>query len=87
MAERNDFVNQMFFTKSVDWEYEGEIRVLKKKKSNYQFNSSALKAVILGCRISEEDKSTLIKVLSYHYPDCQIFQARKSNNSFSLEFE
>lgn len=87
LAERNEFVNQMFFTKSNEWEYEEEVRVLKSTKGNYQFKSSALKEVILGCRISDEDKSTLIKVLSNHYPDCQIIQARKSENSFSLEFE
>jgi hypothetical protein len=87
LAERDEFVSKLFFTKSRDWEYEGEVRVLKNRKGNYEFKSSALKEVIFGCKISEEDKNTLTKILRVHYPACELRQARQSNHSFSLDFE
>ena len=87
LAERDEFVNKLFFTKSRDWEYEGEVRVLKNQKGNYEFKSSALKEVIFGFKISEEDKNTQIKVLRAHYPDGKLRQARQNTSSFSLDFE
>jgi len=86
LTNKNDFVNQMFFTKSNEWSYEGEVRVLKNKRGNYKFNPKALKEIILGCKISEDDKQTLTKVIKTYYPECQIKQAVKSENSFRLEF-
>ncbi len=86
LTNKNDFVNQMFFTKSEDWAYEGEVRVLKDKKGNYDFNTKALKEVILGCKISDDDRNTLIKVIRTYYPECQLKQAKKNYRNFSLDF-
>lgn len=86
LTNKNDFVNQMFFTKSEEWTYEGEVRVLKNKKGNYDFNPNALKEIIFGCKITDSDKITLKKVVKTYYPKCQIKQAVKSENSFGLEF-
>jgi len=36
LTNKNDFVNQMFYTKSEDCAYEGEVRVLKDKKGNFR---------------------------------------------------
>lgn len=87
LTDKNDFVNQMFFTKSEEWSYEGEVRVLKDKKGNYEFNPRSLKEIILGCKISDSDKKTLSKVIRTYYPECELKQAVKNDSGFSLTFE
>ncbi|RXJ50066.1 DUF2971 domain-containing protein [Gelidibacter gilvus] len=86
LNDKNDFVNQMFFTKSEDWEYEGEVRILKDKNGNYQFNPNSLKEVIFGCKISDGDKKTLIKIIKNYYPNTKLIQAKKNESKFGLEF-
>lgn len=86
LEDKNDFVNQMFFTKSNEWSYEGEVRVLKNKKDNYKFNEKCLKEVIFGCNTSEGDKKTLTKIVKQYYPETILKQAVKSNTMFKLEF-
>lgn len=86
LSDKDDFVNQMFFTKSEEWTYEGEVRVLKDKKGNFDFNPKSLKEVIFGCKITDDDKKTLTKVIRTYYPECQLKQAQKNDNSFSLDF-
>lgn len=87
LENKNDFVNQLFFTKSNEWAYEGEVRVLKKKKDNYQFKESSLKELIFGCNISENDKKTLTKIIRQYYPKTKIKQAVKNDSKFELKFE
>ncbi|AYN04786.1 DUF2971 domain-containing protein [Flavobacterium sp. 140616W15] len=87
LQDKNDFVNQMFFTKSDEWKYEGEIRVLKSKKDNYKFNKICLKEMIFGCNISENDKKTLMKIMRQYYPDTKLKQAVKNEYKFQLNFE
>jgi len=86
LTNKNDFVNQMFFTKSEEWEYEGEVRILKDKSGNYEFNSNSLKEVIFGCKISDGDKKTLIKIIKNYYPNTKLLQATKNESKFGLEF-
>lgn len=87
LKDKNDFVKQMFFTKSNEWSYEGEIRVLKNKKENYKFNEKCLKEVIFGCNTSESDKKTLKKIMKQYYPATKLKQAVKKNSMFQLEFQ
>jgi hypothetical protein len=87
LTNKNDFVNQMFFTKSEDWAYEGEVRVLKNINGNYSFHPKSLKEVIFGCKISGGDKSTLTKLIKATYPACEFKQAVKDDRKFSLNFE
>lgn len=86
LINKNDFVNQMFFTKSEDWGYEGEVRVLKDIKGNYGFSPKSLKEVIFGCKISDNDKNDLINVIGTNYPECKLKIAIKNDNGFNLDF-
>lgn len=86
LKDKDDFVNHMFFTKSEEWSYEGEVRVLKDKKDNYTFRESALKEVIFGCNIAKGDKKTLIKIIRQYYPQTVLKQAVKNNSMFKLQF-
>jgi hypothetical protein len=86
LTNKNDFVNQMFFIKSEEWVNEGEVRVLKDKKGYFDFNPKSLKEVVFGCKICDTDKLTLTKVIRTYYPECEIKQAVKNDNRFSLNF-
>jgi hypothetical protein len=86
LKDKNDFVNHMFFTKSNEWNYEGEVRILKNKKDNYLFKENSLKELIFGCNVSENDKKTLIKIIKQYYPNTKLKQAVKSDSKFQLEF-
>ena len=87
LKDKNDFVNHMFFTKSNEWTYEGEVRVLKIKKDNYKFNNKCFKELIFGCNVTENDKKTVTKIVRQYYPNAIIKQAIKNNLMFQLEFK
>jgi hypothetical protein len=86
LTDKNDFVNQMFFTKSKEWNYEGEVRVLKNKNGNYKFKPNSLKEVVFGCKTPEVDKKTLKKIIKNYYPNTKLIQATKNESKFGLEF-
>jgi hypothetical protein len=86
LSNKNDFVNQMFLTKSDEWDYEGEVRVLKASKGNFKFNENSLKEVIFGCKASENDKKTIVKLINYYYPKAKLKQAVKNKYMFCLDF-
>ena len=85
LSDKNK-VADLLFTKSKDWEYEGEVRVIKDKPDNYTFPKSALKEVIFGCNITIGDKKTISAILSDKYPGTKIVQAQKKDNNFGLDY-
>ncbi|MCK4447973.1 MAG: DUF2971 domain-containing protein [Candidatus Marinimicrobia bacterium] len=87
LQQRNDFVKYMFFTKSKDWEYEGEVRVFKNKSGNYKFKKEALKELIFGCRTSPKDIKTITILIKNLYPNASLKIAKKKKSSFGLDFE
>lgn len=86
LDDKNLFVNEMFFTKSDECRYEGEVRVFKNRKGNYSFKPKVLKDMILGCKITENDKNTITKLIQTFYPHCNIKLAVMNSRSFSLNF-
>lgn len=85
LSDKNK-VADLLFTKSKDWEYEGEVRVIKDKSDNYPFPKSALKEVIFGCNISASDKKTISAIIKDKYPQTKLVQAQRSANNFGLDF-
>lgn len=85
LRDRNDFVNTMFHAKSIEWQYEGEVRVLKDAPGNYPFQKDALVEVIFGCRMIEKDLRTLKRLIRRSYPHCILKQARINPQQFGLD--
>ncbi|SHI86706.1 Protein of unknown function [Hymenobacter daecheongensis DSM 21074] len=88
----DDSIANMIYTKSSQWAYEEELRLLGTNlKNNEQrkmsFNKSSLKSVYLGvnCELSTLDK--IKEILSHKYKNTKLFQAKKVNNKFALEFQ
>lgn len=55
---------KIYSTKSIDWKYEDEIRVLKLKYGLHHFNPKMIKSVICGCRITEKDFNEIVRIIS-----------------------
>lgn len=86
--------NELITTKSTEWEYENEWRVVFPRSEDrgkefvlLNFNPEEIEHVILGCRMPEEGRTLLSRLIREKYPLTKIFQARKSQNEFCLHFD
>jgi hypothetical protein len=76
-------------TKSLDWSYEQEYRLVFWHKVNWavRLDPEAISEVILGYRISDEDKHDILEACRAHIPLARLFQARKHESRFALSIE
>jgi len=83
------------FTKSNDWIYEKEFRIISDKLGGIPFNKEALIEVNLGYRINKlkktektpKTKVDLIEAIKEaDYPNIKFYKARPSDNRFELNF-
>lgn len=67
---------RLFYTKKTKWEYEKEIRVISSKADiAVKISTSAVKEIIMGCKVSDIDKLEIIKLKIKKFPHCQFFQS------------
>ena len=87
---------QLPFTKSNDWIYEKEFRIISKKLEGITFNKEALIEVNFGYRIDELRKTEKTKITKVdliktikesNYPNIKFYKAITSENRFKLNFE
>lgn len=89
---RHRIIDAITLTKSRDWEYEKEWRVVSvsrnpsKKYELLPFAKEEVGALYLGCRITETDKNEIIDIMKRKYPWASIYQAKPKRNEFSLCF-
>lgn len=80
----------LFFTKSEDWSYESEMRVVydSRKSSSAVFREDGLVAIITGPRFSDENLLRLTKLVEgSQCKNLPIRRARLSKTTFSVEIE
>lgn len=94
IRDRNKLYNDLILTKSSDWRYEKEWRMVfprpedgGKKFVLLCFHPEEIESIFLGCRISEENKIDLMALVKNQYPWVKVFQARKSETEFRLHFD
>jgi len=82
-------ISKIIGTKSIHWSYEGERRLVLWDKSNIaeQLGHDTIREVILGCRISPENKERIISLCKEHVPHAAVLQAIKDPQTFSLVFD
>lgn len=84
-----DFYSSTILTKSNHWEYEEEVRFLKLRSEGgsgeYGFNKRKIKELIIGAEMKEEAKNDLLSVVKEFTPWIEIYQAKLSKTSFSIE--
>jgi len=85
-------VQKALLTKSTDWEYEKERRIIKQDRHvdpHFAFAPEIITAVYLGCRISTQHKSIVVDGLrdrdSSSSP--KLYQAKTAETVYGLEFE
>lgn len=85
---KEEAIFNMFITKSLDWNYEEEMRICKRKSGPLKFEKSLLKEVIFGCKTTDENKQKIIGLLNENkYTNIAFKQASMRKDSFSLEFK
>jgi hypothetical protein len=81
-------------TKTTDWEYEKEWRVVSFMRpgesglyADYPFNPPEVRSVYLGCEISDEDSNDIISLLNYDLSHVRAYRAKKLERERKLSFE
>ena len=87
--------NLFLFTKSKDWEYEKEFRLIsepdsrtdKPWKRKIEYPEESLVGIIWGCRMTEKDKEKVRNALTGKSTPISYYQAKKSDRAYSLKIE
>jgi hypothetical protein len=84
----------LVLTKSLEWSYEKEWRILRVADEDAQslfadiaFSPCSLARIFLGCRISTRDRRAIERLATGDFKDVEIHQARQSRTRFALEFD
>ena len=84
----DDKTKKIVWTKSKDWEYEQEYRIIWLNGANQLLRvpDGIIRRVILGCQVDPADKSDMISTLRFCSNRISIFQAERQEHSFGLRF-
>lgn len=76
-------------TKSPEWQYEKEYRLIWFKGANkkLRIDEGIIKRVILGCKMTQVDKDEIISILKTRTDKVYLYQAKKKQDAFGLDFE
>ncbi len=86
LGNRQTLVNDIVLSKSNDWSYEQEIRVLKNNKNGLiQFNKNALVEIIFGCKTPKEEIDKIISLSREKGFNIKFKQAIKKDREFALK--
>ena len=90
--QADDAIANMIFTKSLDWKYEQEMRciadgLVSQDDRKKRFDASTLKAVYLGVKCEEVTSEKIKDIVRGKYPLTKVYQASKSSDSFSIQFD
>lgn len=82
-------VDALFLTKSENWAYEKEWRIINYDNGPglYSFPEDKLLGVILGCQINDDARGAIIGMCSKRKTKPTTFQAKKKKGEFALAFE
>jgi hypothetical protein len=97
----NTWNENILFTKSEDWAYEQEMRILASPSSAdhrmpgnngwdvclYSFDSHAIKEIIVGSRASVETQNKLSQIWLNQYQDAEMLTSTISPTDFSVEIK
>jgi DUF2971 family protein len=81
-------------TKSLEWSYENEWRIVgmasEEEQSLFEdlpFSPRSLSRIFLGCHISIRNRKAIERLATGEYAHVEIHQARQSHTRFALEFD
>lgn len=84
---RQDFI-KVFNSKSIVWQYENEVRFFCQyfSRGYNPFPRRSLKAVYMGCNISNQNRDFLVSLVNKYRKDVNLFQAKINNDIYDLDF-
>jgi len=81
-----EFVKRYVGTKSSDWTYEDEWRIIYNKKTGCLFfPPEALSGIILGAHISKRNKELVLNWISQNNRKVKLYEARECKDRFGLD--
>ena len=81
-------IEELFCTKSIDWAYEREWRAMHVEASKeYTYTGDALSAVYFGAKMTKQEIDTVALIVSVQDPGVKMYQGRKSESAFRIEFD
>lgn len=87
-------VDAIYYTKTANWEYEKEWRVMTrrpgegKKYSDFKFYKEELVSVTFSARIANEDITDLVSLITTHYPQCKMYKVQSVKGKIErVEFD
>ncbi len=85
--EDQRWFKELHTVKSASWSYEQEVRFIYIGKTDLarKIRPEVFKKVILGCRMSPEDRQEIMEVVKTQLPKTEIWQAKPSPDRFELE--
>ncbi len=99
-APQNEFLagnREFFLTKGKDWEYEKEYRVLADATQAdtvldteillYNFPSTAVREVILGCRTPRNVAASIDQIIKTNYHEVTARRARLNDRKFQMDID
>jgi hypothetical protein len=90
LGTMEDLWQRVFATKSLEWRYEGERRLLIQTDLDdgspifLNYDRSAVREVVLGERMPAFYRQRLMAVLEEHHPGIPITTARRAHRSYSV---
>ena len=88
--DNREIAERIVYSKAIDWAYEKEWRIWggsgrsKEPCEDIPFNPRELEAVILGCKMSKDDRLSIIEIVRRFYPHANIVRAQKAEREFRL---
>ena len=88
LSNREGLAQFLLKTKSIDWEYEKEIRVMKRGHGFYSFQKDSLVEIIFGAKTNNLEKVELKRLVDkFGYNKTDFKTAKISETDFKLEIE
>ncbi len=79
-------ITKLLNTKSKEWEYEDEYRMVKSLSANktFEFEENLIEEVILGLNMDDKNKTEVIDIVKQKFPETKLYEATKDLDEFKL---
>ena len=85
-----DFYSKMLASKPLQWQYEKEVRLIFHSKrvetegEFYNYPQSAIKAIVIGEKMSEQDRNKIYEILKQKEVKIPVRVAKRDKNSYNV---
>lgn len=84
--EKEDQSKKVYLTKSDHWKYEEEWRLFSKEPGHLNIPSNALVSIILGCKMSKQNRDKVLDICARAKSTVKLVQAKMHSAEYGLQF-